>query len=197
MHGETLGVPSSCLGDGEVSSSGPDPISVSDSDPVPVPSPDPVPDPVPVPDPDSVHVPASGLIPSDSVHQVQYEASVHSPPLTRNLHLHHSVKQSLAAFLHPSAYPKQESFKDVAASLPHDPDNPFHHDSLATAVDSSGPSDPSFPVSTNRRVPSDSTYLLDLLSSLEDVSCPVPSVRMVPPGSLEFLHPSLPELQFL
>ena len=58
VDGETLDVPSHCLGDGEVSSSGPDPISIADSDLVSV------------PDPDPVHVPPSGLIPSDSVDQV-------------------------------------------------------------------------------------------------------------------------------
>ena len=48
MHGETLTVPSHCLGDGEDSSSGPNlvPDSVPDADPAP--DSDPVPDPVPV-----------------------------------------------------------------------------------------------------------------------------------------------------
>ena len=105
VNGETLDVPSHCPGDGEVSSSGPDPISIADSDLVSV------------PDPDPIHVPPCGLIPSDSVHQVQYEASLHIPPLESDVHLQ--------VFLHPSAYPQQESFKDVAASLTYDPDNPF------------------------------------------------------------------------
>ena len=94
---------------------------------------------------------------------------MHSPPLARDLHLHHSVhQQSLAADLHPLVYPKQESFKDIATSLPHDPDNPF-----------SGRLDASFLVSIKRTIPS-------ATGSPEDVSCPVPSARTVLPGFPEF-----------
>lgn len=45
---EIFTVPPHCLGNGEVSSPGPDPVPV----PFPVPDPDPISDPVPVPDPD-------------------------------------------------------------------------------------------------------------------------------------------------
>ena len=172
VNGETLDVPSHCLGDGEVSSSGPDPgpdpISVADSDPVLV------------PDPDPVHVPASGLIPSDSVHQVQYEASLLSPSLASDLNLQHTLsQQSLTVFLHPTAHPQQESFKDLSASLPHDPDNPF-----------SGPSDPSSPVSTSRTVPTGSTDLPELPESPEDLLFPVHQIRTAHPGFPEFSVPS-------
>ena len=174
MNGETLDVPSHCLGDGEVSSPGPDPVP--DCDPVPDLAPV---DPVPVP----ASVSACGIIPSASVHQVQYETSVYSPRLARDLNLHHSLnQQSLTAALHPSDYPKQESFRDVAVSLPHDPDNPF-----------SGLSDASSLASSNRIVSTGIIDLPDILGYSEDVSCSAPSVRIALLGVPEFLHLSLPE----
>ena len=165
LDGGILDVPSQGLGDGEVSSSGPDPISIADSDLVPV------------PDPDPIHVPPCGLIPSDSVHQVQYEASLLIPPLERDLYSLH--QQSLVADLHPSAYPKQETFKDVAASLPHDPDNPFSDPSDASSLDS-----------PNRTVPTGSTDLPEVSESPEDVLFPVHPVRTAYPGFPEFSVPS-------
>ena len=172
VHGEMLDVPSHGLSDGEVSSSGPDPILIDDSDLVPV------------PDPDPVHVPScgfipSGFIPSDSVHQVQYEDS--------DLYLHHSLhQQSLVADLHPSAYPKQETFKDVATSLPHDPDNPF-----------SGTVDSSSPVPRSRTVPTGSTDLPELPESPKDVLFPIHPVRTAYPGFPEFPNSSLSDTSVL
>ena len=95
-------------------------------------------------------------------------------------------QQSLTACLHPSTYPKEESFKDVAAFLPHDPDNP-----------SSGPPDASPLDPPNITVSSGTTNLSDLLGSPEDVPCLAQSVRMVLSDSVEVPVPSLPEASVL
>ena len=101
-------------------------------------------------------------------------------------------QQPLEEDLYPSVEPKHESFEDIVVSLSHDPDNPFFHDSLVTAAGLPVPSDAFSLVLSNRTVPVDSTDLSDLPGSLVDISCPVPSVGTVLPGSSEILVPSDP-----